>query len=89
MKKLFVLGGLLLLGACTFTKPVAFVNNIQNNKIGESCEKGFLMFPPLVGSKISIELAKANGNIKNISSVQDTMDMYFIWYEHCIVVYGE
>ena len=89
MKKLFVLGGLMLLGACTFTKPVAFVNNIQNIKTGESCEKGLLWFPPLVGSKISIEEAKANGNIKNISSVHDTINMYFIWYKHCIVVYGE
>ena len=89
MKKLFVLGVLMLLVACSLTRPVAFVNNIQNIKTGESCEKGFFIFPPLKGQNISIELAKANGNIKNISSVQETIRVYFAWQEHCIVVYGE
>ncbi|UQY80216.1 TRL-like protein [Candidatus Hepatincola sp. Av] len=90
IKSLLILITLLLLTACTVSTPIAYDNKIKSNtKVGKACGIGLLYFPPLVGQDQTVKAAKANGEIKDIYSIEKITDYYILFNKSCNIVKGQ
>lgn len=90
IKILLILITLLLLGACTVSTPIAYDNKIKSStKVGKACGIGLLYFPPIVGQDQTVKAAKANGEIKEIYSIEKITDYYILFNKSCNIVKGK
>ena len=101
MKKgMFVLFAVLLLGACATpstevgialfsdtVQPLMVTNNSGATKVGRACGKNYLgLF--IVGD-MSVDAAKKDGNITQVSSIDKEIKSYALYAEVCTVVRGK
>lgn len=99
MKKLlFMLSATLLLGACATpstevgialfsdtVQPLMVTNN-SGTKVGRACGKNYLGL--IITGDMSVEAAKKDGKITQVSSVDKEIKGYAIYSEVCTVVRG-
>ena len=99
MKKLlFVVGATLLLAACATpstevgialfsdtVQPLMVTNN-SGTKVGRACGKNYLGL--FITGDMSVDAAKKDGKITQVSSVDKEIKSYAIYSEVCTVVRG-
>ncbi|MBO5911750.1 MAG: TRL-like family protein [Elusimicrobiaceae bacterium] len=98
-KMMFVLGSVLLLGACATpsteigialfsdtVQPLMVTNNAGANKVGRACGKNYLGL--FITGDMSVEAAKKDGKITQVASVDKEIKSYAIYSEVCTVVRG-
>lgn len=96
---MFVLGSVLLLGACATpsteigialfsdtVQPLMVTNNAGANKVGRACGKNYLGL--FITGDMSVEAAKKDGKITQVASVDKEIKSYAIYSEVCTVVRG-
>lgn len=100
MKKgLFVLASVLMLGACATpstevgialfsdtTQPLMVTNNNSATKVGRACGKNY--FGLVITGDMSVEAAKKDGKITQVTSIDKEIKGYAIYAEVCTVVRG-
>ncbi len=100
MKKLlFVVGATLLLGACATpstevgialfsdtVQPLMVTNN-SGTKVGRACGKNYLGL--FITGDMSVDAAKKDGKITQVSSVDKEIKSYALYAEVCTVVRGK
>ncbi len=100
MKKImFVLGSALLLGACATpstevgialfsdtVQPLMVTNNSGATKVGRACGKNYLGL--FITGDMSVDAAKKDGKITQVTSIDKEIKSYAIYAEVCTVVRG-
>ena len=92
MKKIIAITlviALLALVGCSTTLPVNATSNPVGTKVGESTGMYLLNFIPMFGADAGIQKAAKDGNITNISTVDQKATCYFLWTNVTTVVTGE
>ena len=98
-KMMFVLGSVLLLGACATpstevgialfsdtVQPLMVTNNAGANKVGRACGKNYLGL--FITGDMSVEAAKKDGKITQVTSIDKEIKGYALYAEVCTVVRG-
>jgi len=93
MKKIIVIlsiTGMFFINSCQVTRPISATSNPVGNKVGKSSVTGILWYPPFYGvGTSSIQEAAKNGGITKISTVDFTINFFFLWNERICTVTGE
>ncbi len=98
MKKLMLLSAALLLGACATpptyvgtalfaqTQQPILATNAPGTKVGRACATNLLGL--FIQGDMSVEAAKRNGRITQVSSIDRDIKSYAVYSEVCTVVTG-
>ena len=99
-KTMFVLGAALFLGACATpstevgvalfndtVQPLMVTGNSGATKVGRACAKNYLGL--VITGDMSVEAAKKDGKITQVTSIDKEVKSYAIYAEVCTVVRGK